>query len=158
MTHGRDHNPVDLQHEDYGRDAALLSRYLAGRSATCPLCRHGLHGETGDRCPRCGSKLCLQVGLVRLRLGWYLTLLAGCFIGLGFSATMMAAHLVEGFASLGQVLIAGAAMLLLGVGLLLMWGRGQRLRKAGPLLRWGLAGIAWTITMAAVVGFALAGW
>jgi hypothetical protein len=48
---------------------ALLTQFLAGRDAPCPVCRYNLRDLTGAHCPECGAPLVLAVGSHQARFG-----------------------------------------------------------------------------------------
>ena len=81
--------PADEPHAS--SDVRLLTEFLATRSATCPLCGYNLRGLTSPRCPECGRRLRLSVGLTEPYLGaWVLLAAATCAAaGTGVFFTLM---------------------------------------------------------------------
>lgn len=79
--------PVDVSdapadERDAAPDVRLLTEYLATRNAKCPLCGYNLRGLTSPRCPECGRRLRLSIGLTEPYLGaWVLLAAATCAAG-----------------------------------------------------------------------------
>ena len=74
-------------------ETRLLTEYLATRDAACPLCGYNLRGLTSPRCPECGRRLRLSIGLTEPYLGaWVLMAAATCAAGgTGVFFTLMVA-------------------------------------------------------------------
>ena len=70
--------------------AQFLCEWLRNRDVACPRCAYNLRNLTSDRCPECGERIELQVGLVEPKLAPYITLLVACSLGLGGSALFCA--------------------------------------------------------------------
>ena len=64
--------------------ARLLRLHLAECDAACPVCAAPLGGHDGDRCPSCGSGLVLRIGSVEVRLGWWITMIVGLGMAMGW--------------------------------------------------------------------------
>jgi hypothetical protein len=67
----------------------LLIEFLSRNDAPCPRCGYSLRNLTADRCPECGDRLRLQVGLVEPRLGAFIASLIACGLGLGGSGLIL---------------------------------------------------------------------
>lgn len=62
----------------------FLVQYLAERDTPCPGCGYNLRGLEQDRCPECGERLELRIGLAEARLAQFIGGLIGLAAGLGF--------------------------------------------------------------------------
>jgi hypothetical protein len=131
-------------------DRRMLNEYLADRDTPCPRCGYNLRGLTGGRCPECGDELRLQVGLVEPRLGAYITLLAGCCLGLGGSALM---GLIALTVAPSAWWTEPSALLLLGQFVLcailvpITLAARRRFRTAPPVWQWLQVGAVWLLVL-----------
>ena len=140
-------------------DHGMLTTYLAERDDACPGCGYNLRGLTGTRCPECNQELRLRVGLVELRLAWFVTGLIGIGMGLGFSALLLMYAVTDRlFAQYrgppGQVWWPLAAGTVLGGALLAGWVLNRRrwaLHSAQR--RWALVFAAWILSLVGPVWF-----
>lgn len=61
-----------------------LTDYLSDQDTPCPGCGYNLRGLEGDRCPECGERLELRIGLADSKLSQFIGGLIGLAAGLGF--------------------------------------------------------------------------
>lgn len=94
MPKSETHN-VDASIED----AELIARYVADRDVSCPVCSHNLRGVQSAKCPECGARLALHLGVrdadVRYRSAWIVALL-GIAVSLGAVAILAIDATVSG--------------------------------------------------------------
>ena len=61
----------------------LLLAFVRSRDVECPRCGYNLRALTQPRCPECREALSLQVGVAKVRIGWFVaTIIPGAFSGI----------------------------------------------------------------------------
>ena len=77
-------------------DQQYLVHFLKDNESQCPRCSYNLYQLTGDRCPECGTMLCLTVGATEPFLRAWILLIAGLCVGAGLGVFWILLLLAEG--------------------------------------------------------------
>ncbi|MHC5024153.1 MAG: hypothetical protein ACYTGG_09610 [Planctomycetota bacterium] len=138
--------PVTAQTDD-----DRLAGFLDDRDVPCPRCGYNLRGARSGRCPECGDRLTLQVGLVEPRLGAYVALLVGASLGFGGGGLFGLVALFQAPSDWWSS-AAGIALFTLtvvgAIALLLVLVLRRRIRRRSHLTQWLLAAILWIAVVA----------
>jgi hypothetical protein len=86
-------------------DTAALLEFLRERDVACPLCEYNLRGLLTPRCPECGRKLVLSVGLVERPLKAWITLAASLLMPAGLGVLAIISLALQGVQSVPDTLL-----------------------------------------------------
>jgi hypothetical protein len=75
----------------------FLRPFLAGRDVACPQCDYNLRDLSGDRCPECGQKIQLRLGLAEPRQRLLIAGLVGLSAGAGMSGLLLLYLMIRTF-------------------------------------------------------------
>jgi hypothetical protein len=98
-----------------------LRAFVAGRDVPCPSCNYNLRDLTDSRCPECGQRLELRVGLSEPRLGLWIAGVVGLAAGAGFNLLLLVyvgLEVLQPPKRMGGIL--GTFVMVNGAGLLIM--------------------------------------
>lgn len=135
----------------------LLRAYLADRDVPCPMCEYNLRDLPGDRCPECGERFRLQVGLTDPKLAGFIFGLVGITVGFGFSSLMLVgagiSFLFVGSPTLEDVYPLIVISVIESIALY-MWIRcSSSIRRWTVRKRWTVAGLCWLMSLGGAVWF-----
>ena len=140
----------------------MLAVYLAGRDVPCPRCGYNLRDLPGDRCPECRNALALRLGVAEPRLAMLLAGLIGLSAGAGLSGLLVFYWFIvavvrsRGGGDWALFLAMTAIPFAIEGATVLAWLRNwSRLRRAPPVVRWGLVAAAWALTLAKITVFSV---
>ena len=123
----------------------MLIAYLRDRDAACPLCGYNLRGLTSSRCPECGRRVRLTIGMVQPYLmAWVTSVVPSCAnAGSGLIiATVFALAFLRGERGLGgnEAWIAYSYMAMVPIAITIIIARPWLLRRS-KRVQWALAGV-----------------
>ena len=144
--------PLFLESEDQPMsppvppEVDLLQRYLCDRDTPCPRCEYNLRGLSSRKCPECGDKLQLQVGLADPKLGAYITLLVSLCIGFGGSSLMGMIALTQAgrrwWTQEPSAMLLAIQWLWTGIALPAVLAQRRKFRRINMSKQWWAAGCA----------------
>ena len=129
----------------------LLERYVRERGGACPSCGYDLAGLTDEKCPECGERLVLRIGMVELRMGLFVCGILGFACGLGFTLTMLgfALHAVVSEPMYGpsihELLPLMVGLVVSGAGTVFWVAKRGRIRRLAREVRVPLAMSGWVV-------------
>jgi hypothetical protein len=141
-------------------DDERLLAHVRGRDVPCPQCGYSLRDLVDPRCPECGERLELRVGVVTPRFGWLVAAMApGMFSGV--CAVLLAGPLLWMFRYAGAggppwiLYIADAFGFLSCLAAVWMYRKRRRVMAWRTPRQIRLAVVVWIVHIAAFAGLLL---